>query len=87
MGVLQHHDIPASMRLAAPLTPLQAADVAVLSSLLLVDGGEYRARLLDTTAVGVALLQETVASATEQSEAIMNVLDIIVHGYTVGLPH
>jgi hypothetical protein len=85
--VLQHHDIPASTRLAAPLTPSQAADVAILSPLLIIEGRQYRARLLDTAAVRVTVLRETVDSATEQSEAILNALDIILHGYPVGLPH
>jgi hypothetical protein len=84
--ILQHHDIPASTRLAAPVTPSQAVDVAVLSPLLIVAGRQYRARLLDTAAVNAAVLGESVESASDQSDAIMNALDIILHGYPVGLP-
>ena len=85
--ILQHHDIPASTRLAAPLALSQAADVAILSPLLIVEGEQYRARLLDIAAVSVAQLRETIESATDQSDAIMYALDMILHGYPVGLPH
>jgi hypothetical protein len=44
-------------------------------------------RLSGVAAVNVALLREAVDSATDRSDAIMNALDIILHGYPVGLPH
>jgi hypothetical protein len=82
--VLQHHDIPAITTLAAPVTPPIPGDVDVLAPRLTIDGKEYRARLLDISAVPRALLGETVASANGESDAILNAIDIILYGYPVG---
>jgi hypothetical protein len=49
--VVQHHDIPATTLLAAPVTPPLPGDVDVLAPRLTIDGADYRARLLDISAV------------------------------------
>jgi hypothetical protein len=85
--ILQHHSIPASTRLVAPVTLPLPGDVAVLAPHLMIDGVEYRVRLLDIGAVPCAMLADTLASATDDADAIMGALDIILHGYPVGLPH
>ena len=84
--VLQHHDVPAATRLSAPVTLPIRGDVDVLAPRLVVDGIEYRVRVLDMSAVIIGLLGDTVASATAESDAIMGSLDVILHGYPVGLP-
>jgi hypothetical protein len=84
--VLQHHDIPASTRLAAPVTLPLPGDVDVLAPRLTIDATEYRARVLDMSAVPRAMLADTVASAAGDADTIMGALDIILHGYPVCLP-
>lgn len=84
--VLQHHDIPATTMLAAPVTLPLPGDVDVLAPRLSIDGHEYRARLLDMSAVPRGLLGDTVASAAAEAETILNAIDIILHGYPVGRP-
>ena len=84
--VLQHHNIPATTVLAAPVTLPFPGDVDVLAPRLTIDGKEHRARLLDMSAVPRALLGETAASAHDEREAILNAIDIILHGYPVGRP-
>ena len=84
--VVQHHLIPATTRLVAPVSLPLPGDVDVLAPRLLVDDKEYRARLLDMTAVPVTLLGETVASAVSDRDAIVNAIDMIFHGYPVGIP-
>jgi CcdB protein len=61
-------------------------DVDVLAPRLIIFGAHYRARILDMTAVPVALLGETIASASAYRDAIMNAIDVILHGYPVGIP-
>lgn len=85
--ILQHHDIPASTMLAAPVTLPLAGDLDILAPGLTIDGKEYRARLLDMSAVPRGVLGETVISATEESDAILGAIDIILHGYPVGRRH
>jgi hypothetical protein len=84
--VLQHHDIPATTMLAAPVTVKLPGDVDVLAPRLTVDGHEHRARLLDMSAVPRFSLGETVVSAAAEADAILNAIDIILHGYPVGRP-
>jgi|GEM_PF-3426059 hypothetical protein len=84
--VLQHHDISAAPRLAAPVTLPLPGDVDVLAPRLTIDGTAYRARMLDMSAVPRAMLADTVASAADDADAIMGALDIILHGSSVGLP-
>lgn len=84
--VVQHHAIPAVTRLVAPVSPPLPGDVDVLAPRLLIDGAEYRARLLDIGTVPVALLGETVMSAEGDRDAILGAVDVILHGYPVGLP-
>src|ERR1700690_2586093 len=54
--VVQHHAIPSATRLAAPVSPPLPGDVDVLAPRLMIDGTEYRARVLDMRAISVALL-------------------------------
>lgn len=84
--VLQHHDIPAATMLAAAVTLPLPGDVEMLAPRLTIDGKEHRARLLDMSAVPRALLGETAASANDERDAILNAIDIILHGYPVGRP-
>ncbi len=84
--ILQHHDVPAPTRLAAPVTPALPGDVDVLAPRISIGGQEFRVRLLDTSAVSRTLFTEVEASATEISDSISASLDIILHGYPVGLP-
>lgn len=85
--ILQHHNIQAASRIAAPVTLPLPGDVDVLAPRLTIDDVEYRARLLDTAAVPLAMLADGVASANDSADAIMSSLDTILHGYSVGLPH
>jgi hypothetical protein len=85
--VVQHHAIPATTRLVAPVSPSLRGDVDVLAPLLLIDGTEYRARLLDITAVPVSLLGETVTSLITNRDAVLDSIDVILHGYPIGRPH
>lgn len=84
--VIQHHNIAAATRLAAPVSPPLPDDVDVLAPSLLVGSDAYRARILDISAVPVALLGETVASAAASVDAIMGAIDVILRGYPVGIP-
>jgi hypothetical protein len=84
--ILQHHDIPATTMLVAPVTLPLPGDVDVLAPHLTIDGNEYRARLLDMSAVPRGSLGETVASAAAETDAILDAIDIILHGYPVGRP-
>lgn len=84
--VVQHHMIPATTRLVAPVSPPLPGDVDVLAPRVAVADKEYRARLLDMTAVPVALLGETVASAAADRDAILNAIDLILRSNPVGIP-
>jgi hypothetical protein len=67
-------------------TPRHPGDVDVLAPRLTVDGREDRARPLDMSDFPRALLGETVTSANNESDAILNAIDIILHGSPVGGP-
>jgi hypothetical protein len=84
--VVQHHAIPSATRLVAPVSLPLPGDVDVLAPRLLIDGTVYRARILDISAVSVALLGETVASLVADRDAILGAIDVILHGHPVGLP-
>jgi hypothetical protein len=84
--IVQHHEIPASTLLAAPITLPVDGDVLVLAPRLIIGGTEYRARLLDISAVPRMLVGDTVSSADAEATAILNAIDIILHGYPVGRP-
>jgi hypothetical protein len=81
--VVQHHAIPSATRLVAPISRSLNGDVDVLAPPLLIEGIEYRARVLDITAVPVSLLGESVASLVADRDAVMNAIDMILHGYPV----
>ncbi len=85
MLVVQHHAIPSATRLVAPVSVQLPGDVDVLAPRLVIDGTEYRARVLDISAVPVTLLGETVASLVADRDAIMNAIDVVLHGYPVGI--
>ena len=71
-------------RLAAAVTPPLPGDVDVLAPRLTIDGEEHRVRLLDMSAVPLTMMAETVGSATGEADAILNAIDVILHGYPVG---
>jgi CcdB protein len=73
----------ATTRLVAPISRSLNGDVDVLAPPLLIEGIEYRARVLDITAVPVSLLGESVASLVADRDAVMNAIDMILHGYPV----
>jgi hypothetical protein len=52
-----------------------------------VDGAEYRARLLDISAIPVSLVAETVATLAADRDRVLDAIDIILHGYPIGRPH
>jgi hypothetical protein len=83
--VLQHHVIPSSTRLVAAVSLPVPGDVDGVAPRLLIGGVLYRARILDISAVPSALLGETVASMTSDRDAILGAIDVVPHGYPVGL--
>ena len=85
--VVQHHAIAAATRLVAPVSPPLPKDIDILAPRLQIDGTAYRVRLLDMTAVPVRLLGETVASLDTERDAVLDAMDIVLHGYPVGRPH
>jgi hypothetical protein len=85
--VLQHHDVPSTTRIIAPLTLPQRGDHDSIAPPVDVNGTEYRARLLDLAAYPRSVLLETVASAERAADAIVHALGIIFGGYPVGRPH
>jgi toxin CcdB len=84
--VVQHHAIPSATRLVAPVSKSLPGDVDVLAPRLMIGGNEYRARVLDISAVPLGLLGETVASLAAERDAIMNAIDVVLYGYPVGVP-
>jgi hypothetical protein len=84
--VVQHHDIPASTLLVAPVTASLPADVDVLAPRLTVDGSEYRARILDISAVPRRMIGDTVVAARTESDSILGAIDVVLHGHPVGRP-
>ncbi|MFO1024818.1 MAG: CcdB family protein [Acetobacteraceae bacterium] len=84
--IMQHHDVPASTLLAAPITRSVERDTDVLAPRLSSDGEVFRVRLLDIAAVPRSALRDVVGSASGDADAILNALDIILHGYPAGRP-
>ena len=84
--VLQHHDVPSSTRIVAPLTSSKAGDHDVVAPSLIVDGIELRVRLLDMAAVRASALLEVATSALHAADPITDALDVIFGGYPVGRP-
>jgi hypothetical protein len=84
--VLQHHDVPSSTLIVAPLTPPERGDHDSVVPMVVVDGTELRVRLLDMAAAHRAALLDTVASASDAADAITRALDVIFDGYPVGRP-
>lgn len=84
--VVQHHDIQVSTRLVAPVSRPVPSDKDILSPPVIVGDTSYRVRLLDIASVPVTLLGGTVASLEADRDAVINALDIILHGYPVGRP-
>ena len=83
--VLQHHDVPSTTRIIAPLTLPQRGDHDSIAPPVDVNG--YRARLLDLAAYPRSVLLETVASAERAADAIVHALGIIFGGYPGGRRH
>jgi hypothetical protein len=84
--IVQHHDIPASTLLAAPVTLPIDRGFEILAPRLVIGGTDYRARLLDISAVPRGLIAETVLSVHSDAGTILDAIDIILHGYPVGRP-
>jgi hypothetical protein len=84
--IVQHHDIPATTLLAAPVTPGVPGDVDALAPRLPIDGVDHRARILDISAVPRRLIGETVLPGSAHADAVLSALDIILYGYPVGRP-
>jgi hypothetical protein len=82
--VVQHHDIPATTLLVAPVSLSLAGEVDVLAPRLTVDGAGYRARLLDISAVPRRMIGDTVMAAVTESDNILDAIDVILHGYSIG---
>jgi hypothetical protein len=61
--------------------------VDALTPRLIIAGTEYGARLLDISPVPLDAMTTVIASGLDESDAISTALDIILHGYPVGLPH
>ena len=51
-----------------------------------MDDTEYRARVLDMSSIPWALLGATISSPVSDRDAIPGAVDVILHGYPVGLP-
>ncbi len=84
--VQQHPDIPSATTLAASITLPLRGDVDAIAPRLLISDIIYHIRLLDITAIPRDVLGDTIMSATNDGDAIMAALDIILHGYPVGRP-
>ncbi len=83
---MQHHDIPAATLLVAPVTPPLPGDIDMLAPRVGVDGKEYRARLLDISAIPRRMIGDTVQEAVAEPDTILDAIDVILHGYPVGRP-
>jgi hypothetical protein len=85
--ILQHHDIPATTRITAPVTLPLSGDVDILAPRINIEGIEHRIRLLDLGAIPCVMFTDIVISASDKADAIADALDILLHGYPVGRPH
>jgi hypothetical protein len=70
--IVQHHDIPASTLLAAPVTVSVNRDFDVLAPRLVIRGTDYLARLLDISAVPRGLIAETILSVHSDAGTILD---------------
>jgi hypothetical protein len=84
--ILQHHDVPAPTCLVAPVTLPVRGDVEALAPTIAIRGVEHRIRLLDTAAMRRSLFADVEASASDIADPISAALDVILHGYPIGLP-
>ncbi len=84
--IVQHHGMPATSRLAAPVSRSLAGDVDILAPPIMIGDAVFRVRILDITAIPLNRLGETVTSASSERDAIMNAIDIVLHGYPAGMP-
>lgn len=82
--IVQHHAIPSSARLAAPVSAPLPGDVDVLAPRVSIEGVLYRVRLLNMSAVPLTLIGETVTSVANERDAILGAIDVILRGYPVG---
>jgi hypothetical protein len=85
--VLQHHDVLSSTCIVAPLTSPERGDHDAIAPMVIVEGWEFRMRLLDMAAARRSLLLETVMSAADMSDGIRFALDVIFSGCPIGRPH
>jgi CcdB protein len=84
--VLQHHDVPSSTCIVAPLSSPERGDHDAIAPLVVVEGREFRMRLLDMAAARRSVLLETVVSAASAADGITLALDVIFGGYPGGRP-
>ena len=82
--ILQHHDIPGVNQLAAPVSLFGPGVSNFVAPSVIVDGTEYRIRLLDMSPVPRTMFTAIVTSAADDRGSITDALDIILHGYPVG---
>ena len=83
--VVQHHAIPSARRLVAPVTLPMPSDLDILAPRVTIDGVVHRIRVLDMFSLPLSFIGETVRSLTEERDAVMNAIDVILHGYPAGL--
>jgi hypothetical protein len=84
--IVQHHDIPATTLLAAPVTLSVPGDVDAVAPRVAIDGVDHRARILDISTVPRRLIGETILPGAPHDDTILSAVDIILYGYPVGRP-
>lgn len=87
--IVQHHLVPSARRLVAPVTLPMPSDVDALAPRVTVNGTLHRIRVLDMFSLALPFIGETVMSLADDRDGVMNALDVVLHGYPVGLsrPH
>ncbi len=82
--ILQHHDTPGQTRLAAPISLAGHGVSDFVAPRIQIEGTEYRVRLLDMSPVPRSMFTGVAGSIANERGAIMDALDIVLHGYPVG---
>ncbi len=84
--VLQHHIVAGTTRIVAPVAPAGPGPDTLLAPWLMIGPVRHRVVLLEMASVPVTLLGDTVEGAEIADTAVINGLDAIFRGYSVGLP-
>ncbi len=84
--ILQHPIVGGTTRIAAPVSPDEGRPPNLLTPLVAVAGGAFRAILLEMAAVPLRLILAPIPDAAVDEDAVTNGLDAIFRGYPVGLP-